>query len=44
VLDQPQDVLGAIAEVHDVPDVFDVDLVAEFGRELVADQLEAVAE
>src|SRR5271168_3181285 len=29
VFDQPQDVFGAIAEIHDVPDIFHVDAVAE---------------
>src|SRR5207302_3261400 len=38
------DVLGAVAEIHDVPHVFDVDLVAEGGGEPVADQLEPAAE
>ena len=44
VLDQPQDVLGAVAEVHDVPDIFDLDAVAELGDEAVADELERAAE
>ena len=44
VLDQPQDVVGAIAEVHDVPDVLDLDPVAELGFEPVADQLQRAAE
>src|SRR5262245_20957270 len=44
MLDEPQDVLGPIAEVHDVPDVFDLDLRAEFGNEPVADQLERATE
>jgi hypothetical protein len=44
VLDQPQNVLGAIAEIHDVPDVFDVDAVAELGREPLADEFQGAAE
>src|SRR5262249_18322273 len=44
VFDEPQDILGPVAEIHDVPDVFDVDLVAEGGGEPVADQLEPAAE
>ena len=30
VLDQPQDIVGAVAEIHDVPDVLHHDAVAEF--------------
>ena len=44
VLDQPQDVLAAIAEVHDVVDVFHVDVAAEFGLQTVADPLQGQAE
>src|SRR3954447_17418550 len=40
VLHQPQNVLCAIAKVHDVPDILDVDAVAELGRESVADALQ----
>ena len=29
VFDQPQNVFGAIAEIHDVPDIFHIDAVAE---------------
>src|SRR5262249_25663804 len=31
MLDQPQDILGTITEVHDVPDVFNLHTVAELG-------------
>src|SRR5262245_58122979 len=41
---QPQNVLGAVAEVHDVPDIFDIDTVAEFGHETIADALQGEAE
>src|SRR5882757_7018344 len=44
VFHQPQDVLGPIAEVHDVPNILDVDAVAELGRESVADTLEGETE
>src|SRR5262249_44216964 len=44
VLDQPQNILGAIAELHDVPDILDLDALAEFGRQRVADELERAAE
>ena len=44
MLDQPEDVVGAIAEVHDVPNVLDVDAVAELGGELVADEFKRAAE
>src|SRR5260221_9513836 len=37
---QPQNVLGAIAEVHDVPDVLYVDAVAELFRKTVAHALQ----
>ena len=40
VLDQPEDVLGAVAEIHDVPDILHVDPVAELGRQRIADQFE----
>src|SRR4029077_4787333 len=40
VLDEPEDVLGAVAEIHDVPDIFYVDAVAELGRQCVADEFE----
>src|SRR6266566_3658687 len=43
VLDQPQDVLGAITEVHDVPDVFNFHAAAELGLQLIADALERAA-
>jgi hypothetical protein len=43
VLDQPQDVVGAIAEIHDVPDVLDLDVVSEFAVEPLADALERAA-
>src|SRR5439155_3875916 len=43
VLDQPQDILGAIAEIHDVPDVLDLQALAELGREPVADEFERAA-
>ena len=44
MLHEPQNVLGAVAEVHDVPDVLDVDAIAELGREPVADELQRTAE
>src|SRR5882672_8309779 len=44
MFNQPQDVLGPIAEVHDVPHVLDVDAVAEFGAKTVADALQGEAE
>src|SRR5438552_10765971 len=43
VLDQPEDVLGAVAELHDVPDVVNAHAVAEFGREAVTDEFERTA-
>src|SRR5262249_61009789 len=36
VLDQPQDVLRAIAELQDVPDIFDLDAVTELGPDAPA--------
>jgi hypothetical protein len=44
VLDQPQYVLGAVSEIHDVPDILHVDVVAEFGGKTIADHLERDAE
>ena len=44
VFDQPQDIVGAVAEIHDVEDVFHVDPVAELARQPVADELERAAE
>ena len=44
VLDQPQNVLGLEAEIHDVPDIFDVDAVAELGLQFVADEFQRFAE
>src|SRR6266851_2617675 len=44
VLDQPQYVLGLVAEIHDVPDVFYLDAVAEAGHQPVADALQCAAE
>ena len=40
VLDQPEDVFGAVAEIHDVPDILHVDPVAELRRQRIADQFE----
>ena len=40
VLDQPQNLFGAVAEIHDVPDILDVDAVAELRLQRVADQFE----
>src|SRR5262249_50928149 len=44
VLDQPQDIVGAIPQIHDVPDILDRDAVAELCRQPVADTLERAAE
>ena len=44
VLHQPQDVLGPIAEIHDVPDIFDLHPVAEIAFEAVADEFEGARE
>jgi hypothetical protein len=44
VLDQPQNVLGLKAEIHDVPDIFDVDAVAELGLQFIADEFQRFAE
>src|ERR1700736_3735368 len=44
MLDQPQNVLGAVAEVHDVPHILDVDLVAELRDQTIADHLQGAAE
>src|SRR2546423_12651824 len=44
MLDQPQNILGAIAEVHDVPDVLDAHAVAEFALELIAHYLQRARE
>ena len=38
ILDQPQNLFGAVAEIHDVPDILDVDTVAELRLQRVADQ------
>ena len=43
-LDQPEDVLGLVAEIHDVPDVADLDAVPERRFHVIADQLEGAAE
>src|SRR5438105_3312484 len=44
MLDQPQNILGAIAEVHDVPDVLDAHAVAEFALELIAHHFQRARE
>jgi hypothetical protein len=44
VLDQPQYVLGAVSEIHDVPDILDVDVLAELRCKAIADHLEREAE
>src|SRR5579871_2580848 len=44
VFDQPQNLFGAIAEIHDVPDIFDVDAVAELRLQGVADEFERARE
>ena len=44
ILDEPQNFLGPIAEIHNVPDVFYADAVAEFLRQLVADELQSARE
>src|SRR5262249_50892569 len=43
MLHQPQDVVGAIAEIHDVPDVFDIDIVTKLVAEPLADAFERAA-
>ncbi len=42
--DQPEDILRAIAELHDVPDIFDIDLIAELGLQPIADEDQRLAE
>src|SRR5262245_39432343 len=44
MLHEPQNVLGPVAEIHDVPDVLDVDAIAELGLQSVADELQRTAE
>jgi hypothetical protein len=44
MLHQPQNILRPVTEVHDVPDVFDVDAVAELDLESIADELQRTAE
>ena len=44
VLDQRQNVLGLVAVIHDVADVFDRDAVAELRFKLVADEFQRLAE
>ena len=43
-LDQPQDFLGLVAEIHDVPAILDVDAVAELLFQPVADEFHRLAE
>jgi hypothetical protein len=43
-LDQPQDVFGPVAEIHDVPNILDVDPVAEALLQALTDALEGAAE
>jgi hypothetical protein len=44
VFDQGEDLLGAMAVIHDVPHVVEGDAVAELRRERVADQFERTRE
>src|SRR5262249_7645467 len=44
LFDEPEDVFGAVALVHDVPDIGDGDGIAEFGSQTVSDQFQAAAE
>jgi hypothetical protein len=44
MLNEPQDVFAPIAQVHDVPNVMDRNLVGELGLEPVADPLQSFAE
>jgi len=43
-LDQPQDFLGLVAEIHDVPAILDVDAIAELLFQAVADKFHRLAE
>jgi hypothetical protein len=44
MLDKPWNILGAIAEIHDVPDILDADPRAELGVEPIAYQLQRARE
>jgi hypothetical protein len=41
--DEPEDVFGAVALVHEVPDMGDGDRIAEFGSQMVSNRLQAAA-
>src|SRR3954452_13718701 len=44
VFHEPQNVFGPVAEVHDIPDISDLDAIVELRREPLADALEGPAE